>query len=66
MIYITPRMELKAQGTRDAMATETQQRAMQFIDMMLEQSASCRYPSKEMLDRIERAVVLFWEEEREE
>ena len=46
------------------MATETQERAMRLIDLMLERAESCRYPSKEMLDRIERAVVLFWQEER--
>jgi len=46
------------------MATETQQRAMRFIDLMLERAESCKYPSKDMLERIERAVVLFWEEER--
>lgn len=48
------------------MATETRERAMRLIDVMLKQAESCRYPSKEMLDRIERAVVLFWEEERAE
>ena len=48
------------------MPTDTQQRAMRLIDIMLDQAASCRYPSKEMLDRIERAVVLFWQEERTE
>jgi len=46
------------------MPTDTQERAMRFIDMMLDRTESCRYPSKEMLDRIERAVVLFWQEER--
>lgn len=46
------------------MATDTQQRAMRFIDLMLERAEACRYPSKDMLERIERAVVLFWEEER--
>lgn len=48
------------------MPTDTQQRAMRLIDLMLERVESCRYPSKEMLDRIERAVILFWEEERSE
>ena len=48
------------------MPTDTQERAMRFIDLMLDRAESCRYPSKEMLDRIERAVVLFWQEERVE
>lgn len=46
------------------MATETQQRAMHFIDLMMERVDMCKYPSKELLDRIERALILFWEEER--
>ena len=37
---------------------------MQYIDLMLERVGMGKYPSKEMLDRIERSIVLFWEEER--
>ena len=46
------------------MATDTQQRAMQFIDVMLDKIETCKYPSKDLMDRLERAIVLFWEEER--
>ena len=48
------------------MATETQQRAMQYIDLMMERVDMCKYPSKELLDRIERALIIFWDEERAE
>jgi len=47
------------------MATETQDRAMQFIDLMLERIEMTKYPSKDLLDRIERTLVLFWQEENE-
>jgi hypothetical protein len=46
------------------MATATQERAMRFVDLMMERVEITKYPSKELLDRIERALVLFWEEER--
>ena len=46
------------------MATDTQQRAMRFIDVMLDHVEMCKYPSKDMMDRVERAMVMFWEEER--
>ncbi|HEV2756749.1 MAG TPA: hypothetical protein VG318_13345 [Actinomycetota bacterium] len=46
------------------MANDTQQRAMQFVDLMLERVEMTKYPSKDLLDRIERALVLFWEEEQ--
>jgi hypothetical protein len=46
------------------MATATQERAMRFVDLMMERVEVTKYPSKELLDRIERALVLFWEEER--
>lgn len=45
------------------MPNDTQQRAMQFVDLMLERVEITKYPSKDLLDRIERALVLFWEEE---
>ena len=48
------------------MPTDTQQRAMQYIDLMLERVEATKYPSKELMDRIERAIILFWEEERDE
>jgi hypothetical protein len=48
------------------MATDTQQRAMRFLDVMLERVEMCKYPSKDMMDRVERAMVMFWEEERDE
>lgn len=48
------------------MPSETQERAMQFVDLMLERVEITKYPSKDLLDRIERALVLFWEEERAE
>ncbi len=43
--------------------TETQARAMHFIDLMLERVEATKYPSKELMDRVERALVLFWQEE---
>jgi hypothetical protein len=46
------------------MATGTQERAMRFIDVMLEHVERCKYPSKDMMDRVERAMVMFWDEER--
>jgi hypothetical protein len=48
------------------MATDTQDRAMRYIDAMLDRVESCKYPSGELLDRIERAMVLFWDQERDE
>ena len=48
------------------MATDTQQRAMQFIDVLTDRVNMCKYPSKDLMDRLERALVLFWEEERED
>ena len=45
---------------------ETQNRAERYIDLLLERVAMCKYPSKDLMDRVERAVVLFWEEERED
>jgi hypothetical protein len=46
------------------MATATQERAMRFVDLMMERVEVTKYPSGELLDRIERALILFWEEER--
>lgn len=43
---------------------DTQQRAERYIDVLLERVEMCKYPSKDLMDRIERAVILFWEEER--
>ena len=48
------------------MATESRDRAMQYVDLMLERVEITKYPSKDLLDRIERALVLFWEEEQAE
>lgn len=48
------------------MPSDTRERALQFVDLMLERVEVTKYPSKELLDRIERALVLFWEEERED
>ena len=45
------------------MATGTRDRALQYVDLMLERVEATKYPSKELLDRIERALVLFWQEE---
>ena len=45
------------------MTTETQARAMQYIDLMLERVEATKYPSKELMDRVERALVLFWDQE---
>ncbi|HET6795493.1 MAG TPA: hypothetical protein VFH45_13670 [Acidimicrobiales bacterium] len=45
---------------------DTQKRAERYIDLLLERIAMCKYPSKELMDRVERAVILFWEEERED
>jgi hypothetical protein len=47
-------------------ATDTEERAMRFVDLMIDRVDMCKYPSKEMLDRIERALILFWQEERED
>jgi hypothetical protein len=44
------------------MASDIQERANAYIDLMLERVEMCKYPSKELLDRIERALVLFYEE----
>jgi len=45
---------------------ETQKRAERYIDLLLERVEMCKYPSKDLMDRLERAVILFWEEERED
>jgi hypothetical protein len=45
------------------MASDTNERALQYVDLMLERVEMTKYPSKELLDRIERAIVLFWQEE---
>jgi hypothetical protein len=45
------------------MASGTEDRALQYVDLMLERVEMTKYPSKELLDRIERAIVLFWQEE---
>ena len=47
------------------MATATNDRAMQYLDLMLERVEATKYPSKELLDRIERALVLFWQDEEQ-
>ena len=46
------------------MAMDTQRRAEQYIDVLLERIETCKYPSKELMDRLERAIILFWQEER--
>lgn len=43
---------------------QTQQRAERYLDLLLERIEMCKYPSKDLMDRLERAVILFWEEER--
>lgn len=48
------------------MPSETRDRAMQFVDLMLERVEITKYPSKDLMDRIERTLVLFWEEEQAE
>ena len=45
------------------MPSDTRERALQFVDLMLERVEVTKYPSKDLLDRIERALVLFWEDE---
>ncbi len=45
------------------MPTETRDRALQSVDLMLERVEITKYPSKDLLDRIERTLVLFWEDE---
>lgn len=45
------------------MPSDTRERALQFVDLMLERVVVTKYPSKDLMDRIERALVLFWEEE---
>lgn len=45
------------------MPSDTRERALQFVDLMLERVEVTKYPSKDLMDRIERALVLFWEEE---
>lgn len=46
------------------MPVETQRRAERYLDLLLERIEMCKYPSKDLMDRVERAVVMFWEEER--
>ena len=48
------------------MASDTRDRALKYVDLMLERVEVTKYPSKELLDRIERAIVLFWQEEESE
>jgi hypothetical protein len=48
------------------MAVETRQRAERYIDLLLERVELCKYPSKDLMDRLERTIILFWEEERED
>lgn len=36
---------------------------MQFIDLMLERIEITKYPSKDLMDRVERTLVLFWQAE---
>ena len=38
------------------MATDTQERAMRFIDVLMERVEMCKYPSKDLMDRIEGTV----------
>ena len=45
------------------MPSDTRERALQFVDLMLERVEVTKYPSKDLMDRIERALVLFWEDE---
>ena len=47
------------------MSTDTHERALKYVDLMLERVEATKYPSKELLDRIERAIVLFWQEEEQ-
>ena len=47
------------------METVSRDRAAQYLDLMLERVEMTKYPSKELLDRIERALVLFWEDDSE-
>ena len=46
------------------MAMDTQRRAERYIDFLLERIDMCKYPSKDLMDRLERAIILFWQEER--
>ena len=48
------------------MAVETRQRAERYIDLLLERIELTKYPSKDLMDRLERTIILFWEEERED
>lgn len=43
---------------------DTRDRAMRYVDVIMEKVESTKYPSKQLLDRLERAIVLFWDEER--
>jgi hypothetical protein len=42
------------------MSVDSRERAMRYIDLMMERVEVTKYPSKELLDRIERALVLFY------
>ena len=46
------------------MPSDIQQRVDAYLDLMLERVELTKYPSKELLDRIERALVLFYDGER--
>ena len=45
------------------MSVDSRERAMRYIDLMMERVEVTKYPSKELLDRIERALVLFYSDE---
>lgn len=43
------------------MPSDIQYRVDAYLDLMLERVELCKYPSNELLDRIERALVLFYD-----
>jgi hypothetical protein len=45
------------------MPTQVQAMATRYIDLVFEKIEDSKYPSKDLLDRAERALVIFWEEE---
>lgn len=46
------------------MASPVHKLALRYIDALADRVEESKYPSGEMMDRLERALILFWEEER--
>lgn len=46
------------------MATPVHDHALRYLNMLAERIESTQYPSKDLMDRLERTLILFWDEER--